>query len=133
VPRRGPTESIADTRDTDLPSDAGGPPHLQCRRSGIYAGADLRQEEGCIDGQRNPERATPLWHAISSPGSPGQPWRFEPYSRIAGFTEMIERLFPDVSKLELFARVTRPGWTAWGNEVGTEAGSLAEKPQPARE
>jgi hypothetical protein len=34
-----------------------------------------------------------------------------PTSRIAGFAEMIERLFSDVSKLELFARVTRR--TAW--------------------
>jgi N6-adenosine-specific RNA methylase IME4/ParB-like chromosome segregation protein Spo0J len=32
--------------------------------------------------------------------------------------ELIERMYPRVSKLELFARGTpRPGWTAWGNEV----------------
>jgi N6-adenosine-specific RNA methylase IME4 len=31
---------------------------------------------------------------------------------------MIERLYPDASRLELFARATRPGWDAWGNEVG---------------
>jgi N6-adenosine-specific RNA methylase IME4 len=30
----------------------------------------------------------------------------------------IERLYPDASKLELFARSERPGWDAWGNEVG---------------
>jgi N6-adenosine-specific RNA methylase IME4 len=32
--------------------------------------------------------------------------------------ELIERCFPHMSKVELFARGTpRPGWTAWGNEV----------------
>jgi N6-adenosine-specific RNA methylase IME4 len=32
--------------------------------------------------------------------------------------ELIERAYPDLPKLELFARGTpRPGWTAWGNEV----------------
>jgi len=29
----------------------------------------------------------------------------------------IERLYPDVSKLELFARQQQPGWDVWGNEV----------------
>jgi N6-adenosine-specific RNA methylase IME4 len=33
--------------------------------------------------------------------------------------ELIERAYPEVSKLELFARGTpRAGWAAWGNEVG---------------
>lgn len=32
--------------------------------------------------------------------------------------ERLERLYPQLSKLELFARgKVRPGWTAWGNEV----------------
>jgi N6-adenosine-specific RNA methylase IME4 len=26
-------------------------------------------------------------------------------------------MFPDLPKLELFARQQRPGWDAWGNEV----------------
>lgn len=31
-----------------------------------------------------------------------------------------ERLYPDgVKRLELFSRTDRPGWQAWGNEVGT--------------
>jgi N6-adenosine-specific RNA methylase IME4 len=30
----------------------------------------------------------------------------------------IERMYPDASRLEMFARSTRPGWDAWGNEVG---------------
>jgi N6-adenosine-specific RNA methylase IME4 len=35
--------------------------------------------------------------------------------------EIIERMYPTLSKIELFARQTRPGWAAWGNEVGTAA------------
>jgi hypothetical protein len=31
--------------------------------------------------------------------------------------ELIERMYPQASKLELFARRRRPGWAAWGNEV----------------
>lgn len=31
--------------------------------------------------------------------------------------EMIETLYPNVPKLELFARRPRPGWDCWGNEV----------------
>jgi N6-adenosine-specific RNA methylase IME4 len=34
--------------------------------------------------------------------------------------EIIERMYPTLPKLELFARATRPGWTAWGNEVQAE-------------
>lgn len=33
------------------------------------------------------------------------------------FYELIERMFPTLPKLELFARVERPGWKSWGNEV----------------
>jgi N6-adenosine-specific RNA methylase IME4 len=32
--------------------------------------------------------------------------------------DSIDRLYPDASKLELFARSERPGWDAWGDEVG---------------
>lgn len=36
----------------------------------------------------------------------------------AVFYELIERMYPHASKLELFARgKTRPGWQAWGNEA----------------
>ena len=31
--------------------------------------------------------------------------------------QMIEDMFPDANKLELFARNTRDGWDSWGNEV----------------
>ena len=33
------------------------------------------------------------------------------------FYEMIERMYPDRSKIELFARAYRQGWASWGNEV----------------
>jgi ParB/RepB/Spo0J family partition protein len=33
------------------------------------------------------------------------------------FAEHIERLFPNVPKLEMFARKARPGWSVWGNEA----------------
>lgn len=33
-------------------------------------------------------------------------------------TACIERLYPDARRLELFARTERPGWDAWGDEVG---------------
>jgi N6-adenosine-specific RNA methylase IME4 len=31
--------------------------------------------------------------------------------------EAIERLFPNLVKLEMFARKPRPGWLTWGNEA----------------
>jgi N6-adenosine-specific RNA methylase IME4 len=37
------------------------------------------------------------------------------------FAEHIERLFPNVPKLEMFAREPRDGWDVWGNEVISEA------------
>ena len=34
------------------------------------------------------------------------------------FYELIERMYPRASKLELFARgPARPGWTSWGNQA----------------
>jgi N6-adenosine-specific RNA methylase IME4 len=31
--------------------------------------------------------------------------------------ELLERAYPAARKVELYARITRPGWTSWGNEV----------------
>jgi N6-adenosine-specific RNA methylase IME4 len=31
--------------------------------------------------------------------------------------DLTDRMFPDVRKIELFARHARPGWDAWGNEA----------------
>lgn len=33
--------------------------------------------------------------------------------------EIVERLWPEAHKVELFARHTRPGWKAFGSELGT--------------
>jgi N6-adenosine-specific RNA methylase IME4 len=35
--------------------------------------------------------------------------------------EMIERMYPELPKIELFARNARPSWAAWGNQVTTAA------------
>jgi N6-adenosine-specific RNA methylase IME4 len=43
--------------------------------------------------------------------------RGEHSEKPAVFADMIEQLFPTVSRLEMFARSRRPGWDAWGNEV----------------
>lgn len=32
--------------------------------------------------------------------------------------QMIENMFPNANKLEMFSRVEREGWDAWGNQVG---------------
>jgi N6-adenosine-specific RNA methylase IME4 len=44
--------------------------------------------------------------------------RGEPGAKPEVFAAMIERHFPNVPKLEMFARKSRPGWDAWGNEAG---------------
>jgi N6-adenosine-specific RNA methylase IME4 len=33
------------------------------------------------------------------------------------FYEIIERMYPESTRVEMFAREVRPGWTAWGAEV----------------
>jgi N6-adenosine-specific RNA methylase IME4 len=35
----------------------------------------------------------------------------------ARFRVMIDRLYPGVGKIELFARQAAPGWERWGNEA----------------
>lgn len=35
--------------------------------------------------------------------------------------ELIEQMYPELPKLELFSRNPREGWTAWGNEVARKA------------
>ena len=43
--------------------------------------------------------------------------------------DQIDRMYPEATKLELFARkARRPGWKFWGNELRDEAG---EGPIPA--
>lgn len=36
------------------------------------------------------------------------------------FYDIIEAMYPELPKLELFARVPRKGWKAWGNQVEGE-------------
>jgi len=43
--------------------------------------------------------------------------------------EMIERLYPDQPKIELFARNLRFGWSSWGKEVPKQICINIEKPQ----
>ncbi len=38
--------------------------------------------------------------------------------------EMIESLYPNASKIELFARNKREGWDSWGNEVESDINLL---------
>jgi N6-adenosine-specific RNA methylase IME4 len=33
------------------------------------------------------------------------------------FHGLIERMYPDLPRIELFARAARPGWAAWGNQA----------------
>jgi hypothetical protein len=40
-------------------------------------------------------------------------------ARRSWFAEHIARLFPNVPKLEMFAREKRDGWDVWGNEAPT--------------
>src|SRR5262249_39017054 len=34
--------------------------------------------------------------------------------------KLIEAMYPELPKIELFARTVRPGWDVWGNEVGAK-------------
>jgi N6-adenosine-specific RNA methylase IME4 len=34
--------------------------------------------------------------------------------------EIIEKMYPELAKVELFARATREGWSAWGQEVTSQ-------------
>jgi N6-adenosine-specific RNA methylase IME4 len=40
------------------------------------------------------------------------------------FYTLVEKLCPDMSKLEMFARSSRQGWDSWGNEVGLFDGAI---------
>lgn len=43
----------------------------------------------------------------------------------AWFAEQIERIWPKLPKIELFARDPRPGWAAWGNQASKPSDSEA--------
>lgn len=44
--------------------------------------------------------------------------RTEHSAKPAIFAETIERLYPEVGKIELFCRAPREGWSVWGNQSG---------------
>lgn len=44
--------------------------------------------------------------------------RGEHSEKPAVFAETIERLYPEVGKIELFCRFPRAGWSVWGNQSG---------------
>jgi N6-adenosine-specific RNA methylase IME4 len=47
------------------------------------------------------------------------------------FARMIEEYFPTASRIELFARLPRAGWTVWGNEVvEADSGDRSAKAMP---
>lgn len=51
----------------------------------------------------------------------------------AHVAEMIERLWPNTPKIELFARVAREGWDIWGKEAPiATAPMIADTPAPTR-
>ena len=39
---------------------------------------------------------------------------------------LIERMYPDLPRIELFARHARAGWSAWGNEAPPVMSEAAE-------
>jgi N6-adenosine-specific RNA methylase IME4 len=41
---------------------------------------------------------------------------------------LIERMYPELPKIELFARARRPGWDAWGNEAPPPACEMPDIP-----
>ena len=43
------------------------------------------------------------------------------------FAKIIERMFPELQKIELFARKSRKGWAVWGNEVKESPAELVER------
>lgn len=38
--------------------------------------------------------------------------------------EIMQRLYPNARKLELYARQERDGWDSWGNEINTYIGDI---------
>jgi len=42
----------------------------------------------------------------------------------AFFADQIERLYPEISKIELFCRAPRPGWDVWGFEAAADTAEV---------
>ena len=77
---------------------------------GYYA---RQQHELVLIGKRgNPSMPEPS----NRPSSVFYAKRTEHSSKPSGFYEILEKMYPNQSKVELFARHTRIGFDAWGNE-----------------
>jgi N6-adenosine-specific RNA methylase IME4 len=77
------------------------------------------QHELLIIGSRGNMRSPP---GSARPASVIQATRREHSRKPDEAYEMIEGMFPDLPKIELFARNARKGWAAWGNQApGQEA------------
>ncbi len=81
----------------------------------IGMGYYLRQQhELLLIGRRGdvyvPEPETRVSSVIEAP-------RGEHSAKPPQVYELIEGMYPDLTKIELFARTERPGWAAWGNEA----------------
>jgi N6-adenosine-specific RNA methylase IME4/ParB-like chromosome segregation protein Spo0J len=72
------------------------------------------QHELLLIGRRG-EFPTP--EPANRPGSVIEAPRREHSQKPDEVYEIIEQMYPELPKIELFARQTRPGWAAWGNEV----------------
>jgi N6-adenosine-specific RNA methylase IME4 len=46
------------------------------------------------------------------------------------FAEIIAEMFPNLPKLELFARKARESWASWGNEIEQKEAADADTPAP---
>lgn len=68
------------------------------RRGDVAAPLPGTQPESVYRERKGPHSAKPVW-----------------------FAEQIERLYPGIAKLELFARSARTGWDAWGFEAAGKA------------
>lgn len=82
----------------------------------IGNGAVINRHEILLVGRRglalhqSGVKKIPSWHATEGK-------RFAHSEKPVWFSEQIDRVYGDCTKLELFARAPRAGWTTWGNEL----------------
>ena len=81
----------------------------------IGAGQWVRQQHEMLMLGRRGDFPTP--EGTLRPASVIQDRRHEHSEKPAVVYEIIERMYPDNPKVELFARSERPGWISWGDEV----------------
>lgn len=82
---------------------------------GYYA---RQQHELLLIGKRG---SLPVPDPSDRPSSVITAPRGEHSSKPARVYELIERMYPDYRRCELFARTERPGWSAWGNQAAGAA------------